>query len=123
MGQGFTYREYELNTGRLLASGSFHGEVNPDTIEMMVNRYDAEVTNSGDVHFVNRRGDKISLYIHVYPKNTKKGQNAYKSWRVEEEKGLAAEYAKIEKEKEAIEEAMRGLSNEEILVRLRGGFE
>lgn len=119
MNKGFTYREYN-SIGKPTSAGSFRGEVNTDTIEKLVNKYETTVTNSGDVYFVNKNGDKINLYIHIRPMNTKKGQDAYRAWQVRQQKEAAEEYAKMEEERKSIEAAMLGLSTEEILLRLKG---
>lgn len=114
------YHTRSTTDDRKLVGGSFGGEFSMDTANCLVNNlFEVIIKPSGTARFVDKRsGQEARLYMSIDADKTEKGKAALKAWhearRIEEER--AAELA--EQRESELEEAMRGLSHEEVLRRL-----
>ena len=97
------------------AASSFGGAVDADTIERLVDRhFKVKITDKGAVYFEDRNGKIVHLYIRVNPAHVKQGVQLAKAWRAEQR-------AKEEQLQQEIDMLMDGMTQEEILDRLRNG--
>ena len=97
------------------AASSFGGAVDADTIERLVDRhFKVKITDKGAVYFEDRNGKIVHLYIRVNPAHVKQGVQLAKAWRTEQR-------AKEELMQQEIDMLMDGMTQEEILDRLRNG--
>lgn len=103
-----------------VCGGSFGGSLDLATANRLVAaHFTCAVKPSGQVVFVDRSGRVVSLYITVDPEATVAGQQAKQEWLKEERKRQEAEAAQEAARQAEIEDAMEGLTHEEIMRRLK----
>lgn len=119
---GYHTRQYGDDSVKCVA-GSFGGSLDLDTVARLLHahKYTVAVKPTGYPVFVDAQGRPVRLYISVDPEATDIGREALRVWRAE--KSLNdAERQRIEDALQAeIDEALSGLTHEEILARLRRG--
>ena len=98
-------------------ASSFGGAIDAETVERLVDRhFKVKITDKGAVYFEDRNGKIVHLYIRVSPARVKQGVQLAKAWRAEQR-------AKEELMQQEIDMLMDGMTQEEILDRLRNGAE
>ena len=96
-------------------ASSFGGAIDAETVERLVDRhFKVKITDKGAAYFEDRNGKIVHLYIRVNPAHTKQGVQLTKVWRTEQR-------AKEELMQQEIDMLMDGMTQEEILDRLRNG--
>ena len=97
------------------ASSLFRGAIDAETVERLVDHhFKVKITDKGVVYFEDRNGKIVRLYIRVKPAHVKQGVQLAKAWRAEQR-------AKKEQLQQEIDMLMDGMTQEEILDRLRNG--
>lgn len=104
-----------------VCGGTFGGSIDQETVERMTRFFTVNVKPSGTPVFVDKEGREVYLYLSVDPRDTEIGKQAIKAWYAERrikqeqaEKTLKAQEAELE-------DALNGLSHEEIMRRLARG--
>lgn len=109
------------NNLQKVCAGSFGGELSLETVNRLVkSHFDVIVKTSGRPVFVDKQGREVSLYISVDPEVTTKGAAVMKAWREARKKAEAEACQRDEELKSELDSLMDGLSNEEIIKRLKG---
>ena len=117
---GYHTRLRSDNTHKVVG-GSFGGQIDMETINRLVScSFSVVVKPSGRPVFVDKSGREVSLYISVDPDSTEVGKTAMKAYYAERDLREAKAQAQAEQEQSELEEALSGLSHEEILRRLKG---
>lgn len=80
----------------LLKSGSFGGDMSPETVQRMANAHGLTVSikPSGRAVFVDREGRAVSLYFRADPMATTQGRDAYLAYAQALQAARAAEMKK-----------------------------
>lgn len=115
---GYHTRLYVDHTVKIVG-GSFGGRIDQETVERLTRLFEVTVKPSGTPVFVDREGREVRLYLTVDAAKTEKGKAALKVWREEEQRLEAIAEAQFEREQEELQAAMRGLTHEEVLRRLK----
>lgn len=103
-----------------VVGGSFGGAIDLDTVERLVKaHFTVQVRPSGRPVFVDNQQRPVSLYLRVDPASTAIGKLTLRKWT--DERAAAAERLEAEEEQRRaeLEEAMSGLSHQEVLRRLK----
>ena len=114
------YHTRSVEDDRKVVGGSFGGDFSMDTVDRLMQMFHVVIRPRGTPQIVDREGRQVRLYVSVDAGKTEKGKAALVEWRAKR----AAEAEREEEEELAeqreaeLEEAMRGLSHEEILRRL-----
>ena len=104
-----------------VCGGSFGGAIDAETVERLVNAFFAVVVkDSGHPVFVDREGREVYLYLSVDPAETSKGKAALATWRQAKYNAEVLAQQQAEEEDEELQDAMAGLSHDEIIRRLKG---
>lgn len=119
----YTYL-YSDNTERV-GSGSFAGDISMETVNRLVkNFFDVKILPSGSSVFVDKEGQEVSLYFKIDADKTEKGVVAMENLKKEQEAKRLIEQEKLERETQVlydtIESALRSLTIEEIVQRIKG---
>lgn len=93
-----------------------------DTIERLLKNHGYGVTfnRSGTAIFTDDKERNVRLYILVDPLHTSIGQEAHKKYIAEKLRLEQEELERLEAQQEELDEAMSGLSHEEVIRRLKG---
>jgi hypothetical protein len=117
---GYHTRLISDNTVKI-CGGSFGGVLDMETTNRLVkSQFTVQVKQSGRAVFVDRNGREVSLYISVDASNTDAGIAAMFKWKEEKRIREEQEEEFNRQKQEQIEEAMRGMTFEEIMTRLKG---
>lgn len=102
-----------------VCGGTFGGDIDHETVNRLVNTFSVIVKPSGTPVLVDKQGREVRLYLSVDVSKTDKGIEALKAWRIQREAERQRQEELEEKQAQEIEEAMEGLSHEEILAKLK----
>lgn len=103
--------------------GSFGGDIDWTTVERFVKarQYDVRILPSGSATFVDRQGRDVCLYFTIDADRTERGKEVRRIWRMDQRRLEEQRELDEQRRKDELDQAMEGLSHEEIIKRLKGG--
>lgn len=119
MNIGYHTRLWRDNTVKV-CGGSFGGEFSLETANRLVkSHFTVTVKATGTPVFVDKQGREVSLYMSVDARATEAGKIAMAAYYKAEQEREAQERRDRDAFQANLDEAMSGLSNEEIIRRLK----